>query len=273
MQHALKRLKPKRLGGPDNLAPEHVKRCGQIFVNWLCKVYNCICEIEEIPACFKQGIVTPSFKSKGRNPLLTKSYCGIILTSVLAKVFVNEILLLNRMHPIFDEAGVPQKKSKQPTRKGVGCMDSIFLGKEAISRFTAEGDFVYSCFHDLASAFDTVEFCMLLEQLSHAGVKGKCWRLIKDWHKNLTTQVRLDNHLSSAFPIQRGICQGSAVFRSGGAWERGYDFACSTSLAPRPMTGVFGRDCVCMPMRTRLENGVTQRRAARQCFEQLYRPE
>ena len=36
---------------------------------------------------------------------------------------------------------------------------------------------MYSCFYDFASAFDTVEFCVLLEQLSHAGVKGKCWML------------------------------------------------------------------------------------------------
>ena len=64
-------------------------------------------------------------------------------------------------------------KPKQPIQEGVGCMDSIFGGKEAISRFTAEGDCVYSCFYDLASVFDTVEFCLLLKQLSHAGVKGK----------------------------------------------------------------------------------------------------
>ena len=185
-----------------------MKHYGPIFVNWLCKIYNCICEIEEIPACFKQGIIIPIFKDEGRDPLLTKSYRGITLTSVLAKVF--EILLLNRMNPIFDEAGVPQQ-TQTAYRKGVGCIDSIFAGKESISRLTAEGDCVYSCFYDLASAFDTIEFCVLLEQLSHAGVKGKCWRLIKDWHKNLSAQVRLDNHLSRAFQIQRGIRQESVL--------------------------------------------------------------
>lgn len=83
--------------------------------------------------------------------------------SVLAKVF--EILLLNRINPIFDEAGVPQQ-TQTAYMKRVGFIDSIFAGKESSQdSLHAEGDCVYSCFYDLASAFDTVEFCMSLEQL------------------------------------------------------------------------------------------------------------
>ena len=103
------------------------------------------------------------------------------------------------MTPILEDAGVPQL-TQTAYRKNVSCSDSIFAGHEVISKFAKEGDHVYSCFYDLTSALDTVEFCVLLEQLSHAGVKGKCWRLIKDWYKNLHTQVRLGNHLSKSFP-------------------------------------------------------------------------
>ena len=35
VKHALKRLKSKRAGGPDNLSPEHLKFAGPVFVNWL----------------------------------------------------------------------------------------------------------------------------------------------------------------------------------------------------------------------------------------------
>ena len=38
VEHALKRLKSKRAGGPDNLSPEHLKFAGPAFVNWLCQV-------------------------------------------------------------------------------------------------------------------------------------------------------------------------------------------------------------------------------------------
>ena len=43
---ALKHLKSKRAGGPDNLSPEHLKFAGPAFVNWLCQVINCICELD-----------------------------------------------------------------------------------------------------------------------------------------------------------------------------------------------------------------------------------
>ena len=58
------------------------------------------------PPCFKHGIVIPAYKGKGRNPLLLKSYHGITLTSVFSNIF--ETLLLNRMSPILEDAGIPQ---------------------------------------------------------------------------------------------------------------------------------------------------------------------
>ena len=105
VEHALKCLKLKRSGGPDNLLPEHLRYCGPVCTNWLCKVYNSICDLELIPDCFKHGIIVPAFKGKGKDPLLVNSYRGITLTSVFAKVQEN---LLNRMSNILDDSGVPQ---------------------------------------------------------------------------------------------------------------------------------------------------------------------
>ena len=70
---------------------------------------------------------------------------------------------------------------------------------------------VYSCFYDLASAFDTVEFCVLLQSLCHTGIKGKCWRLLRDWYCNLTSQVKLGSYMFEPFTIYRGIHQGSIL--------------------------------------------------------------
>ena len=67
---ALKCLKSKQAGGPDNLSPEHLKFAGPVFVNWLYQVTNCICELEQIPPCFKQDIVIPAYKGEGHGPLL-----------------------------------------------------------------------------------------------------------------------------------------------------------------------------------------------------------
>ena len=174
MEIAIHHLKQNRAGGHDIISPEHLKFSGPVFRNWLCQIYNNICQLERIPQCFKHGIIIPAYKG-----LLKMSYRGITLTSVLA-----EIIIVQRITPILDEAGVPQI-SQTAYRKGTSCRDSIFAGQEANEKFIDEGDNVHTCFYDLASAFDTVELCVLLEELFHAGVKGKCWRLIRQWYLNL----------------------------------------------------------------------------------------
>ena len=98
-------------------------------------------------------------------------------------------------------------------RPGISCRDSIFAGLEAERKFVDEVDTVYTSFFDLDSAFDTVKFCVLLCELFNAGVKGKCWRLIQNWHSNITSKVKLGKPLSQSFSISisKGIRKGSVL--------------------------------------------------------------
>ena len=93
VEHALKCLKFKRSGGPDNLLPEHLRYCGPALYKLALQGVNSICDLELIPDCFKHGIIVPAFKGKCKDPLLVNSYRGITLTTVFAKVLEN--LLLN----------------------------------------------------------------------------------------------------------------------------------------------------------------------------------
>ena len=124
---------------------------------------------------------------------------------------------MERISLLLEDAGVPQisqttyKKGVSCQDSGVSCQDSIFASQEANAKFISEGDNVYSCFYDLASAFDTVEFSVLLAELFRVGVKGKCWRLIRQWYCDPISQVKLGNQLSKPFYIRRGIRQGSVL--------------------------------------------------------------
>ena len=101
IQYSIQHLKHGRAGGPDGVSPEHLRFSSVIFQNWLCQIYNHICQLEQIPKCFKHGIIIPAFKGKGCDPLLKKNFKGIILTSVLAKVL--EITIMQRISPILDD--------------------------------------------------------------------------------------------------------------------------------------------------------------------------
>ena len=79
-------------GRPDMISPEHLKFSGSVFTNWLCQIYNHICQVERIPHCFKHGIIIPAYKVTKAETLCSRRAIQRYNSSVLAKVF--EIILV-----------------------------------------------------------------------------------------------------------------------------------------------------------------------------------
>ena len=167
---AINRLKRGSSTGPDSLSPHHLVHAGPLIRSWLCKIFNAIVNLKAIPSPFKTGVVIPIYKGKGEVPLLPTSYRGITLTSVIMKTF--EYSILDRMLPILRDRNLPQL-TQTAYQHGVSCADAPFSCQETISKFIRVGDSVYSCFYDLASAFDTVEYPVLLSHLKNSGISGK----------------------------------------------------------------------------------------------------
>ena len=112
-------------------------------------------------------------------------------------------MLLKR---VLADENIPQT-TQTGFQKGVSCTDAIFSCLETISKYVREGDSVYSCFYDLASAFDTVEYPVLLDHLYRAGVVGKTWHLIKNWYSNSSSCVRISDTSSRVFFLHQSRCQ------------------------------------------------------------------
>ena len=197
-----------RSKGADGLNSEHLIYGGPSLILWLKKIFNTIILLEEVPTCFKEGIVTPVYKGKGKDPLLTSSYRGITLSSIMAKTL--EILILNRMSPVLDEIGFPDI-NQTAYQKGISCADAIFSTQEVLLNYIRQGESPFLCFYDIEKAFDSVEFPILLHHLFSIGINGKSWRLIKSWYQSPISCVKLNNNLSAPFSISRGVKQGSVL--------------------------------------------------------------
>ena len=87
----------------------------------------------------------------------------------------------------------------------------FFSTQELIARYVNEGSTVHMCLFDLLKAFDSVEFAVLLCHLFDTGVNGKTWRLIRNWYQNGKCFVQIDGRRSPAFPVERGVRQGSIL--------------------------------------------------------------
>ena len=208
IDHAVNKLKIKKSAGLDNLTAEHLKYGGNSIIVWLTEILNAIVDMEQIPACLKLGITIPIYKGRGKDPLNTNSYRGITINSAISKVL--ETLILDRLEPLFMEAGVPHP-NQSAYRKSVSCADAIFATQEVINRYLLEGGKVYMCLYDLEKAYDSVEFSVLLKRLFQVGVNSKTWRILRSWYTDGQSSVRLGQHVSPPFALGRGVRQGSIL--------------------------------------------------------------
>ena len=132
----------------------------------------------------------------------------ITLSSVISKLF--EIILLQRLSPVLEDAGVPDL-AQTAYQKGLSCADAIFATQEALLTHVREGGKPFLCFYDIEKAFNSVELPILLRQLHTIGINGKLWRLLKHWYSTSSARVRVHGHISNSFNISRGVKQGSVL--------------------------------------------------------------
>ena len=93
------------------------------IVIWLTEILNSVVDAEHVPSSLKLGITIPIYKGGGKDLLDTNSYRGITLNSVISKIL--ESLILDRLEPLFTEAGIPHP-NQSAYRKRVSCADAIF---------------------------------------------------------------------------------------------------------------------------------------------------
>ena len=166
---------------------------------------HAIIRLEVIPDALKVGNIVPIYKGGGKDPLDVHSYRGITLTSGVAKVL--EFLLLDRLKLVLLEAGLPHI-NQSAYMSNVSCTDDT---QEVVARYVREGSDVYMCLYDLQKAFDSVEYCVLLERLFSVGVNGRMWQLLRSWYDNVRCRVCINGNLSSDFIVQRGVRLGSVL--------------------------------------------------------------
>ena len=133
---AVKKLKSGKAAGPDKITAEHIKHGGPVLISWICKIFNRILILEEIPPCLKAGFIIPLYKAKGKDPLLVSSYRGITISPVLSKLL--EIIILQRLNPILEDLNIPSCL-QTAYRKGLSCSDATFTTQEALLVHLREG--------------------------------------------------------------------------------------------------------------------------------------
>jgi hypothetical protein len=94
-------------------------------------------------------------------------------------------------------------------RRNRGCLDHIYSLYSVINDRKLSRLSTFSCFIDLKKAFDNIK--CLWYKLHKYGINGKISNAVKSVYDNTASPVRVNNYLTSLFPILCGVKQGCLI--------------------------------------------------------------
>ncbi|CAB4019989.1 Hypothetical predicted protein [Paramuricea clavata] len=207
LKEVVKNLPNGKAPGLDGVCYEHVKIGGGTLLSNMLSLFNMIITEEKIPASFKIAIKIPIPKSHNAKNSGFDDHRGISLLPAFDKIL--QRIILNRIQSlpptqIHSLQGAYQKEQD--------ALTTAFMIDESIKSCCDEGDCVYACFVDIRKAFDKMWIDAMLYKLFHkAGIKGKCWRIIRSWYSNMSELVHINGAYSRIYNLRQGTRQGGIL--------------------------------------------------------------
>ena len=165
--------------------------------------------------CFNTGIhpdklkiakITPIYKKGSK--LLTCNYRPISLLSNINKVF--EKLIHSRIFAFLDSHNTFYKH-QYGFRPKFSTNHTLINITESIRDALDKGNFACGVFVDFQKAFDTVNHSILLDKLSHYGVRGPTLAWFKSYISNRKQFVSVLGFDSKKLTMKHGVPQGSVL--------------------------------------------------------------
>jgi hypothetical protein len=192
--------------GHDSLLPSIMKTVSRFISEPLTHIINLCFTQSVFPSELQQANVIPIHK--GGDAMLFSNYRPISILPVFSKIF--ERLLYKRLYRFFSDQQVITD-TQFGFRKGYSTEQALAFTVEKITGELDGGNCVVGLFLDLKKAFDTVHHEILLQKMSHYGVRGEALSLLRNYLAN-RTQSALVNGYKSAFQSSHfGVPQGSIL--------------------------------------------------------------
>ena len=156
-------------------------------------ILNTIIEELDIPQMLKRGIMTAVLKNNKDRQTSQK----IIQSILKSRVYIQIDQIQNPLHRGFTEA--------------IPILFAVFIASEVIIESSTNNDKLLLLTLDAEKAFDKLNHEILFNKLYHNGIKGDMWVLLRNMYREMTTQVKWDNHLSENIDVNQGIQQGETL--------------------------------------------------------------
>jgi hypothetical protein len=205
---AIANLKIKKSGGIDGILNEMLKASMPTVTSHLNKLFNLILTSGTFPECWRINTLTPLHK-KGSN-LLPENYRGIAVGSNLSKLFCS--ILHNRLANFITEHNlIPNNQIGY--KKNARTVDHILTLKNIIDKyiFKLPRKYLFVCFVDFKSAFDTVWRNALFYKLLLNDIGGNFLSVIQSMSNNVYYCVKMKSGITNKIPSNVGVKQGCVL--------------------------------------------------------------
>ena len=192
--------------GPLQFSNYFIKILNDSLAPILSSLINRSFKESSMPGCLKVGKQTPVFKA-GDN--IISNYRPITVVNSIAKIFEKAVcsrlvLFLKKFNIIINnQFGFRERHSTN--HAAVKVLDEVLLGLDNRDFMTG------AVFLDISKAFDCVDHSLLLDKLSHYGIRGN----VQQWFKSFLTDrehfVELNGVKSKSYCPTIGVPQGSVL--------------------------------------------------------------
>ncbi|XP_076061565.1 uncharacterized protein LOC143037317 [Oratosquilla oratoria] len=201
---ALKRMRPGKAPGPDNVPLELLTHGGPELRNRLMLLILKIWETKTLPSDFRDATIVTIFKKGDRENC--NNYWGILLLSIASKIFAR--ILLDRLLVLAEDVLPESQCGFRPSR---GTIDMIFCARQLQEKSLEQQQPAMFIFWDLKKAFDKVPRPAMWAVLARFGCPPDFVTLVRALHDEMVGRVCHQNSLSEPFPINGGLKQGCVL--------------------------------------------------------------
>ena len=203
---AINQLKNNKCPGNDGMSNEMLKACGESMRKSILNMINWIWRNEELPADLKDLNIKSLYKGKGATSDLA-NHRGIFIGNALLIIY--EKMISSRSSPVLESQGYTECQAGGRPNRGTG--DHLFIVRALIDYATYFNSDIILQLLDLVKAFDTMQLKPVMNDMWHAGIKGKIWRNIYNINKESTIYIKTPFGPGKPVKIGETVKQGSVL--------------------------------------------------------------